>query len=229
MLLVNCRGNVASLNALPLHQHPSIMKPRFVLASSSPRRRELLSLLGVDFIVLIPRIDESQRPNEAPLDYVRRLSQQKATSVAIEVTQPVIVLAADTIVIVDDDVLGKPADANEARSMLRRLRGRVHQVCTSITVLQLKNVDEQNITDVACADVYMRDYTDAEIEAYIATGDPFDKAGGYAIQNEEFHLVEHIDGSYTNVVGLPLESVRNALREIGWTDFNASNEFNDLY
>jgi septum formation protein len=192
------------------------MKRRFVLASSSPRRRELLALLGLNFITIAPNIDESQHPGEAPLDYVQRLSKEKAGNVALEVTQPLVVLAADTIVILDGEVLGKPIDAAAARTMLRRLRGRVHQVCTAITLIDFGGGSEQRITDMALSDVHMRNYSDEEIEAYIATGDPFDKAGGYAVQHEGFHPVDHIDGSYTNVVGLPLEVMRRLLSEIGW-------------
>ncbi len=200
--------------------------PLFILASSSPRRRELLASLGIAFTVVKPEIDETQHPGEASLDYVRRLSQQKAAHVAAHLPPPAAVLAADTVVIlaadtlgVDGEILGKPVDAEDARQMLKRLRGRVHQVYTALTLLVLDHGNaRQEMTNVTRTDVYMRDYSDADIEAYIATGDPFDKAGSYAIQHEEFHPVERIEGSYTNVVGLPLETLHAMLAEIGWPD-----------
>jgi septum formation protein len=206
--------------------------PSLILASSSPRRRDLLASLGIEFTVFKPDVDESQLPGEPPLDYVRRLSQQKAAAVAAQLPAPATVLAADTIVIlaadtlgVDDsgEILGKPADSDDARQMLRRLRGRVHQVYTAIT-LRLQPVagdsPARSLTSLTRTDVTMRDYTDTEIETYLATGDPFDKAGSYAIQHEGFHPVERIDGSYSNVVGLPLETVQAMLADIGWPDMN---------
>ena len=204
--------------------------PPLILASSSPRRRELLASLGIDFTVVKPDVDERQRPGEAPLDYVRRLSQEKAADVAARLPSPITVLAADTVVIlaadtlgVDDEgeILGKPADADDARRMLRRLRGREHQVYTAMTLLVVDGdaaKPRRQMTTLTRTDVYMRPYTDAEIEAYIATGDPFDKAGSYAIQHQGFQPVERIEGSYTNVVGLPLETLEVMLADIGWPD-----------
>jgi MAF protein len=208
------------------------MNPSFILASSSPRRRELLSSLGIDFIVVKPQVDETRHPGEPPLDYVARLSRDKAIDVAARLDEPAAVLAADTVVILGADtlgvdehgeILGKPVDADDARDMLRRLRGRTHQVCTALTLVQVSDVGtryivslQTPITRITRTDVTMRDYSDAEIEAYIATGDPFDKAGSYAIQHPEFNPVATIEGSYTNVVGLPLETLRDMLAEIGW-------------
>lgn len=192
-----------------------------ILASSSPRRRELLAALGVRFDILKPEIDETQHPGEPPLLYVQRLSREKARAAAETLRQPAAVLAADTVVILAADtigieetgeILGKPADAAEARHMLRRLRGRAHTVCTAVTTLLMPAAPQ---TRTARTLVYMRDYTDDEIDAYIMTGDPFDKAGGYAIQHPGFHPVERIEGSYTNVVGLPVEIVRQMLAEAG--------------
>ncbi len=217
----------------------------FILASSSPRRRELLASLGIDFTIIRPQVDETQHPGEAPLDYVARLSREKAAAVAAQVNEPAAVLAADTVVIlgadtlgIDErgDILGKPADAAEARAMLRRLRGRTHQVCTALTLLRVNTAGARRAssqplpegvsptTRVTRTDVTMRDYTDAEIEAYIATGDPFDKAGSYAIQHAGFNPVARIDGSYTNVVGLPLETLRAMLADIGWPVRDAAPE-----
>jgi septum formation protein len=189
--------------------------PPFILASSSPRRRELLASLGISFTVSKPSIDETQHPGEPPYDYVQRLSVEKAAAVASQVLAPALILAADTIVIDDGYILGKPENADEARMMLTRLRARVHRVCTAIT-LHLLDEQPQSITRLTSTEVTMRDYTDAEIDAYITTGDPFDKAGSYAIQHPEFAPVALIEGSETNVIGLPLETLRMMLAEIGW-------------
>lgn len=208
------------------------MRPSLILASSSPRRRELVASLGIPFTVIKPDIDESQRSGEPPLDYVRRLSREKAETVALLLSgsnSAPVVLAADTVVILGadtlgveagGDILGKPLDAGDARATLRRLRDRTHQVCTAITLHMVKKEGVvsalQPITRLTRTAVTMRAYTDAEIDAYIATGDPFDKAGGYAIQHPVFKPVARIDGCYTNVVGLPVCALKSLLAEIGW-------------
>lgn len=189
---------------------------RFILASSSPRRREIISTMIDNFEIIKPDIDETQHENEAPLDYVARLSREKAAAVQAQINDDSPILAADTVVILAADtigietngeILGKPINAEDARAMLKRLCNRPHRVCTTFTLLQ----GEKSHTETVCTTVHMRDYTDAEIDAYIATGDPFDKAGSYAIQHEGFHPVREIEGSYTNVVGLPADEVRAAL------------------
>jgi septum formation protein len=189
-----------------------------ILASSSPRRRELLATLGVPFTIHKPDIDETQHPAEPPFDYVTRLSQAKAAAIAAQLHAPVTVIAADTVVILaadtigvtpDGDILGKPTDAAEAFAMLQRLRNRAHLVCTAFTLQQ----GTRHYTERVQTVVYMRDYSDAEIAAYIATGDPFDKAGSYAIQHAGFHPVARIEGSYTNVVGFPLAEIKAALTQ----------------
>jgi len=196
---------------------------QFVLASGSPRRRELLAALGIEFVVIKSDIDETQRAGEDPYDYVRRLSIEKAHAVAARLDQPSLVLAADTVVILAADtigvtengeILGKPEDAADARTMLCRLRGQDHVVCTALTLYDVSSATLR--TELTRTIVTMRPYSDAEIDTYIATGDPFDKAGGYAIQHEGFHPVERIEGSYSNVVGLPLETLRRMLGEIGY-------------
>ncbi len=189
---------------------------RLILASSSPRRRQLLSQLGLHFQIIKPAIDESQRTDELPHAYAERLSREKAEAVAASLAdEAALVLAADTIVIAEaGDLLGKPGDAAQARAMLRRLRGTAHQVVTAFTLH--RQAPRHIITRQVRTIVNMRDYSDAEIEAYINSGDPFDKAGAYAIQNEAFAPVASIEGSYSNVVGLPLEEVKAALREIGY-------------
>jgi septum formation protein len=187
----------------------------FILASSSPRRRELLDSLGISFEVNTPDIDETQKDDEKPEDYVQRLSKAKALAVVKQVKAPALILAADTIVIDGTTILGKPADAAEARQMLQQLRSRTHRVCTAITLHKLGD-KTKTITKMDSTEVQMRAYTDDEIESYIQSGDPFDKAGGYAIQDEKFIPVVRIDGSYSSVMGLPLELLQTALKEIGW-------------
>jgi len=196
------------------------MTIRFILASGSPRRRELLTALGIPFTVVKSDIDETQRPDEDAIAYARRLSAEKAAAVHAQIqpdTAPLVVIAADTVVIddeVDGTVLGKPADADEARAMLIRLRGRAHTVCTALTVLKQIAGRSDSRTRETRTRVGMRAYSDAEIDAYIASGDPFDKAGGYAIQHPEFCPVDRIEGSYTNVVGLPVETLTAMLDEL---------------
>ena len=203
----------------------------FILASSSPRRRELFGTLAIPYTIIKPDIDETQHADEAPLDYVERLSREKAMQVVTHLSQPSAVLAADTVVILSADtmgidgqgvILGKPLDAAEARDMLQRLRGRVHQVCTAMTLLVLAEGDVQtSTTQITRTDVLMRDYTDAEIEAYIASGDPFDKAGSYAIQHPVFKPVARTDGCYTNVIGLPMCTLHTMLADIHWPGIEA--------
>ena len=199
---------------------------RLILASSSPRRQDLLRQMGATFDIIKPDIDESTIAGESLLDHVERLSREKAQAVVQMLdNDPVVVISADTIVVLAADTIGidengilleKPATADEARAMLKQLRHRAHQVHTAFTVVKT-GTSPQMITRRVCTDVYMRDYSDAEIERYIATGDPFDKAGSYAIQHEEFHPVEKIEGSYTNVVGFPVDEIKAVLEQIGWT------------
>ena len=199
---------------------------RLILASSSPRRQTLLREMGATFEVIKPDIDESYIEGEALLEHVERLSREKAEAVVqLLKAESVVVISADTIVVLSADtigidangeLLGKPENPDSAREMLKRLRNRSHQVYTAFTVYQTGK-PPQIITRHVRTDVYMRDYSDDEIEAYIASGDPFDKAGSYAIQNEAFHPVDRIEGSYTNVVGFPVDEIRFALEEVGWS------------
>ena len=188
---------------------------RIILASSSPRRKQLLAQLGLRFDIIAPAIDESRLPAEDLVDYAQRLSRQKAAAVLAQIPQqPSLIIAADTIVEQQGDLLGKPPDAQIAQAMLLRLRGRTHTVISGFTVQRGPDLP-RIITRHARTIVHMRDYNRDEIAAYIASGDPFDKAGGYAIQNTTFQPVARIEGSYSNVVGLPLEALRLALGEIG--------------
>ncbi|RPI88177.1 MAG: septum formation protein Maf [Chloroflexi bacterium] len=190
-----------------------------ILASNSPRRREMLALGGYQFKIAPADVDETPIPGEAPRDYALRTAVGKAQAVASKVPEDSIILSADTIVVQDNlqtgkpEILGKPVDEADARRMLRQLRGRVHQVYTAVSVF--RTTDGKMETDLCITDVPMRNYTDEEIEAYIATGDPMDKAGAYAIQHKGFHPVEDLDGCYSNVVGLPLCHVARTLRNFG--------------
>jgi len=186
--------------------------PPLILASQSPRRCELLSLLGLPFTRFVTRIDEQRQPGEMPADYVLRLSQEKARAAAEKCGQQMIVLAADTIVVDGDDVLEKPTSRREAWAMLTRLRSRSHVVYTAIAVL---NQSGELDTEIAQSQVPMRDYSDEEIADYIISGDPFDKAGGYGIQNADFHPVEGFSHCFANVMGLPLCHLARTLRHSG--------------
>ena len=184
--------------------------PLLVLASNSPRRRELLRLGGWIFNTRPAEVDESQRPGEAPGAYVLRLAESKARACAtspknsgtMSAHKDMTILAADTAVVDGKDILGKPKELAEAVEMLRRLRGRIHQVYTGIAVMRLS--DGNLLTDLCVTDVPMRTYSDEEINTYVSTGDPFDKAGAYAIQHPKFHPVETISGCFASVMGLPL-------------------------
>jgi MAF protein len=187
-------------------------KRLFVLASRSPRRRELLGLAGFMFGVISVEVDETPLPDEHPRDYTRRVSQAKARAAVDLVQGRPIIIAADTTVVDRGTILGKPANASEAEVMLKRLRGRTHQVYTAVVVLD--SMSYQLESEVSITDVPMRHYTDDEIAAYIATGDPLDKAGAYAIQHPVFRPVATRTGCYANVVGLPLCHLLKILRRM---------------
>jgi septum formation protein len=185
---------------------------RLVLASRSPRRQALLTDLGVAFQVASAQVDESQRPGEMPSRLVQRLARAKALAVAPHYPGHPI-LAADTIVVLDGVVLGKPTDATEATAMLRSLRSRAHLVLSA--VYALASAGETRAAELSASLVWMRDYTDREIEAYIASGDPMDKAGAYAIQNRDFAPVARIEGCFSGVMGFPLGHVTWVLQAVG--------------
>lgn len=184
-----------------------------VLASNSPRRRELLSLGGWTFRVQPADVDETPLAGEDPRSYVERLAVEKARIVLAQSASKEVVVAADTTVADGDQILGKPLGLLEAWEMLRQLRGRSHQVYTGIAVQ--RRIDNLEMSDVCETVVPMRHYSDAEIEAYIATGDPFDKAGAYAIQHRGFNPVPALAGCYANVMGMPLCHLARLLRKAG--------------
>jgi septum formation protein len=179
-----------------------------VLASASPRRRELLGALGLPFAVVSADIDETVAPDEEPAAAAIRLARAKAERVAATLGRS-LVLGADTIVVLDGRVLGKPRDDDEAAAMLRALRGREHTVITAVALCDAGSA--RCCTAAPQTAVLIRAYTDDEIAASIAAGTPFDKAGAYAIQDEALAPVARIDGCYCNVVGLPLWTVRHLL------------------
>ena len=187
-------------------------RPLLVLASNSPRRKELIALGKWPFEVIVSNADESLRANESPGDYVIRLAEAKARASAASAGTEQIVLAADTSVVDGNAILGKPADPSEARRMLRQLRGHSHQVYTGIALLCVR--DGTVLTDLCVTDVPMRNYSDAEIDAYVATSDPLDKAGAYAIQHPRFQPVESMQGCYASVMGLPLCHVTRLLAKM---------------
>ena len=187
--------------------------PLLLLASNSPRRRQLLALGGWTFTVDASNSDESLLPGEAPEAYVRRLAEVKARAVLERARPEHVIVGSDTSVVIDGEILGKPSDAADAHKMLRRLRGRAHQVYTGIAVLRAR--DGSVLTDVCVTDVPMRAYSDAEIDAYVRSGDPLDKAGAYGIQNPDFQPVAHMDGCYASVMGLPLCHLTVLLRRMG--------------
>jgi septum formation protein len=179
-----------------------------VLASASPRRRELLSLLGLTFDVAPADVDESWRNGEAPEVHAERLAREKADAVC---RPGAVTVAADTIVVVDGAILGKPADAAEARAMLARLAGRRHVVHTGIAVAY----GERRASAVVATEVWFRPLDAAAIAAYVATGEPLDKAGAYGIQGYGAVLVDRIEGDYFTVMGLGLARLVDLLGEVG--------------
>ncbi|MBC7238150.1 MAG: septum formation protein Maf [Chloroflexi bacterium] len=185
---------------------------QIVLASGSPRRRRLLAALGLSFTVASADIDEATMPGEAPASLVTRLSAAKARAV-LAAYPHALIIAADTCVVLDGEILGKPANPLEAFEMLARLRDRRHEVYTGLALLDAPSGRLHK--DVVRTAVYMRAYSEQEIARYVRTGDPLDKAGAYAIQHAGFDPVARIEGCYTNVVGLPLCRLYVALRAWG--------------
>ena len=173
-----------------------------ILASSSPRRQLLLRFLGINFQVFPAEVDESIQVEENPQDYVIRLAEKKSLSILPPPSNRSIVIAADTAVVDGNLILGKPSNPHQASNMLQKLRGRGHYVYTGLAVRDTAN--NNVLSDLCVTEVNMRAYHDSEIDQYVATGDPLDKAGAYAIQNNSFNPVQKITGCYTNVVGLPL-------------------------
>ncbi len=183
---------------------------RVILASQSPRRRELLSLVGIDHEVQPADIDETPWPDEAPVPHTERLARGKAQVIAARAPEA-LVIAADTIVVIDGAILGKPADIPDARAMLRRLSGRTHEVCTAMAVAQGERVESA----VVRVPVRFRALDDETIARYVNTGEPMDKAGAYGIQGYGATIVEHIEGDYFAVMGLSLVTIVQLAERMG--------------
>jgi MAF protein len=193
---------------------------RFILASASPRRRELVGLLGYPFEVAAAGVDEDLHLSKPPAEYVLHTARQKAEAIAVAVAPAAeyrrFIIAADTTVALGGEILGKPATAGEARAMLIKLRDRDHDVHTAVCVVDV--TDGRELASVHTSVVTMRAYDDAAIDAYIATGDPLDKAGAYGIQHAQFRPVARLAGCYLGVMGLSLCDLIPLLRQLDVPD-----------
>jgi septum formation protein len=193
---------------------------RFILASASPRRSELLNQLGLEFEVVPSGIDEVAQEGETPAEHVRRLATAKAGELADRYPEAW-VIGADTIVVINGDLLGKPADESEARAMLAKLSGRKHEVFTGIAVM--RKSAEINLSEVVTSEVIFKDISEEEMDWYVKTDEPYDKAGGYAVQGGGAFFIKEIHGSYTNVIGLPLYEAVSLLKLAGAIKFPGGN------
>lgn len=189
---------------------------KLILASASPRRAEILSNAGFSFQVVSSAIDETPIPNESAADMVQRLANAKAELVAARAVGPAVVIAADTVVTLDGRVFGKPRSANEARHTLEQLSGRIHSVLTGVTLIRLPDAERRSFVETTL--VHFAPLTADNITRYLASGEPHDKAGAYAIQGLAGRFIPRIEGDYFNVVGLPLAHVAQALAEFGWSE-----------
>lgn len=220
---------VAWIASLPHPDRPcagsrviGVSSPPIILASASPRRQDLLKAAGIVFDVMAADVDESPQPGETPEAHVRRLAEEKARAVSAQ-RDGATVLGADTVVVVDGELLGKPRDSEDAAAMLRKLRGKTHEVVTGVALLSRDRRDVR----VARTRVTFGALTDEEIGWYVASGEPMDKAGGYAIQGLASRFVVAIDGSYSNVVGLPVALVYRMLNPDGGDDAQAPRAADD--
>jgi septum formation protein len=180
-----------------------------ILASTSLRRQQILTAAGIAFTVRAPNVPEEHRPYESSEEYVRRLAEQKAFAVTIAFGE--VVLAADTVVVIDEHILEKPRDAADALRMLRMLSGREHQVVTGICL----RTESHKIVDAATTRVHFSTLSENEMASYVASGEPMDKAGAYAIQGLASRFADRVEGDYFNIVGLPISLVYRHLKELG--------------
>lgn len=196
-----------------------------ILASASPRRKELLAQIGVSFTCMSMDINEDVLPNEPPAEYVKRLAEQKALA-AIDHCAQLPVLGADTSVIINGQILGKPSDAQDAKRLLKLLSGKTHQVLSGIALIQRLQGELDIVSDVVSTLVTFSDLSDSLIDQYVATGEPMGKAGAYGIQGFAATFISNIAGSYSNVVGLPLMETAQLLRDFNiavWQDTRLQN------
>lgn len=189
---------------------------KLLLASASPRRAEILRDAGISFSVLSSAVDETPVPGETPQQHVQRLADAKGELVAARAVGPAIILAADTVVVLDGQILGKPRSTDEARRMLELFSGRTHSVITGVTLLRLPEMARRQFVETTL--VHFNKLSRDDISRYLATEEPYDKAGAYAIQGQAGRYIPRIEGCYFNVVGLPLAHVVSALRELGWSE-----------
>ena len=189
---------------------------KLILASTSPRRAEILHDAGFSFIVVSSAVDETPFPGESPTDHVQRLADAKAELVAARTTGPAIVLAADTVVTLEDRIFGKPRSTDDARHMLEKLSGRTHSVLTGVTLVRLPDAERRSFVEITL--VHFSQLSPEEITRYLAKEESHDKAGAYAIQGRAGRYIPRIEGCYFNVVGLPLAHVTQALADLGWSE-----------
>ena len=189
---------------------------KLILASSSLQRAKILTNAGLPFSVLSSAVDESPFPGEAPAELVQRLANAKADLVTARAVGPAIILAADTVIVLDDKILGKPGTVENARHMLQQLSGRTHSVLTGVALIRLPDGERRQFTESTL--VHFRSITEDELSSYLATEEPYDKAGSYAIQGQAGRYIPRIEGCYFNVVGLPLSRVLTELQSLGWSE-----------
>jgi nucleoside triphosphate pyrophosphatase len=189
---------------------------KLILASTSPRRAEILHDAGFSFAVIASAVDETPIPGESPSELVQRLADAKAELAAARAVGPAIVLAADTVVTLDGRIFGKPRTADDARHMLENLSGRTHAVVTGVTLIRLPDAERRSFVESTL--VHFAQLSAEEISRYLATEEPHDKAGAYAIQGRAGRYIPRIEGDYFNIVGLPLSRVTQALTELGWSE-----------
>jgi septum formation protein len=189
---------------------------KLILASASPRRAQILRDAGISFSVLSSAIDETPYAGETPLAMVERLSLAKAELVAARAVGPAVLVAADTVVVLDGQILGKPRSTDDARRMLELFSGRTHSVVTGVTLIRLPEMDRRQFVETTL--VTFAPLSPEEISLYLSTAEPYDKAGAYAIQGRAGRYIPRLEGCYFNVVGLPLARLVRSLKELGWSE-----------
>jgi septum formation protein len=189
---------------------------KLILASASPRRAEILRDSGMSFTVMSSAVDETPIPGESPNEYVHRLACAKAELVAARSVGPVIIIGADTVVVLDGQIIGKPRSAEDARRTLQLLSGRTHSVVTGVMLIRLPDAERRGFVDTT--QVQFSAISPDEISRYLATDEPYDKAGAYAIQGRAGRYISRIEGCYFNVVGMPLARLWQELTALGWSD-----------
>jgi septum formation protein len=194
---------------------------RLILASTSPRRATILRDAGLAFSIISSAVDETPIPGEAPNDLVLRLANAKADLVAARSVGPAIVIAADTVVVLEGQILGKPRSTDDARHMLEKLSGRTHSVVTGVSLIRLPDVEQRAFVETTL--VHFDRLSAYEITRYLATDEPHDKAGAYAIQGRAGRYIPRIEGCYYNVVGLPLARLLSELHALGWSEGEPSS------